>query len=95
MNRKDVRRLKLLHVHVSPDARTVPITLRMPIWLLRAIKLDAQKRNAPYQRCIKSALLLVFRGKPRRVKCGGPGCSPYGNKNWKGPKPLSDKELYR
>lgn len=86
MDQKKARRLKLLHVHVSPDARTIPINLRMPIWLLRTIKQDAQKRKVPYQRAIKSALTLVFRGKPRPVKCGGPGCSPYGNKNWKGPK---------
>lgn len=27
----------------------------------------------------------------RTVKCGGPGCSPYGNKDWKGSKPKNKK----
>lgn len=93
MNRKDVRRLKLLHVHVAPGARTVPITFRIQIGLLQAIKWEAEQRGMPYQQLLKSILATHF---PLVVvKCGGPGCSPYGNKNWKGPKPLSDKELYR
>lgn len=86
MNRKDMRRLKLAHFHVSPDARTVPINLRMPIGLLATIKREAG-RDMPYQRLIKRALADRFLWKPRPVKCGGLGCSPYGNKDWTGPKP--------
>lgn len=91
MNRKDVRRLKLLHVHVSPDIRTIPVNIRLPIGLIAAIKREAFSRELPYQHLIKIELAREFPWKPRTVKCGGPGCSPYGNKNWKGPKPKGKK----
>jgi len=84
--------LKLLHVHASPNARTVQINLRIQIGLLDAIKRAAVRQNLPYQRLIKVTLHKRFLPwKPRSVKCGGPGCSPYGSKNWKGPKPTVKK----
>jgi predicted DNA binding CopG/RHH family protein len=53
---KDFKRVKFLHLKPS----TKPITLRLPVSLIETIKLEANKRDVPYQSYIKMKLSEVF-----------------------------------
>lgn len=55
---------------VHPDARSIPINLRLPRWLVEEIKGLAQEQGMSYQRFIRQALItFVENCQQRKSEC--------------------------
>ncbi len=53
---------------VHPDARSVPIHLRLPRWLVNDIKALAQVEGIPYQRFIRRVLIACVESHQQRER---------------------------
>lgn len=53
---------------VHPDARSLPITIRLPQWLVKDIKALAQEAGIPYQRLIRQVLMAFVESRQQREK---------------------------
>ena len=58
---------------VQPDARSIPIHLRLPGWLVNEIQTLAQEEGVPYQRLIRQVLIGFVENRQQREHRTEPG----------------------
>ncbi|MBI1928077.1 hypothetical protein HYR99_28015 [Candidatus Poribacteria bacterium] len=58
---------------VHPDARSIPINLRLPGWLVNEIQTLAQEEGVPYQRLIRQVLIRFVENRQQREHSAEPG----------------------
>lgn len=66
---------RLVRVRVDPQGRTQAVSIRLPVWLLAALKAEAKRLGLPYQRLIRQRLEATLPSGWRKARRGRGGAS--------------------